>query len=374
MSLPPPVEAARGRLTRWLLEDALPIWWRAGADPDGGFHDRLNLDGTPVTGAKRVRVQARQAWSYAVAAGLGWDGAADAACRHGLDFIRTRLPRPDGLYGVAGGAAALDGMGELYDQAFVLLALSAGYARFGDPALRGEAERLRDRLADFAHPAGGFAEAPGLAAPLFANPNMHLFESFMAWAEISDDPAWRALAAGQANLALSRLIDPASGTLAEEFGPDWRPAPTPVIWPGHLFEWAWLLMRWPDAGAAAIGAALRLIDVAERAGVDAARNTAIFALDGALGPTDRKARLWSQTERIKATALAAHLTGDDALWASAGRACEGLEAFLVVPTPGLWRDRMNEGGDFVEEAAPASSFYHIVCAIAEMARLAAGPA
>ncbi len=33
---------------------------------------------------------------------------------------------------------------------------------------------------------------------------------------------------------------------------------------------------------------------------------------------------------------------------------------------GLWRDKMMADGTFVEEAAPASSFYHIVCAIYEL--------
>jgi mannose-6-phosphate isomerase len=35
---------------------------------------------------------------------------------------------------------------------------------------------------------------------------------------------------------------------------------------------------------------------------------------------------------------------------------------------GLWRDRLNSDGTFVQEPAPASSFYHIVCAILEVDR------
>ena len=34
------------RLHRWLLEEAYPLWWEAGADREGGgFHDRLSLRG-----------------------------------------------------------------------------------------------------------------------------------------------------------------------------------------------------------------------------------------------------------------------------------------------------------------------------------------
>jgi mannose/cellobiose epimerase-like protein (N-acyl-D-glucosamine 2-epimerase family) len=376
LSLPPDVAAAHGRLKRWLLEDAYPIWWERGADhAHGGFHDRFALDGTPVVGPKRVRVQARQAWAYALAPGLGWSGPSEAACRHGLKSL-AECRQGDGLYRSASAPAYadLDGMGELYDQAFALLALAAGFDRFGEAGLEVEALRLRERLAVFAHPLGGYAEAPGLKAPLFANPNMHLFESFIAWSRISGDPVWGDAAVGQAELALKRLIDPYTQALGEAFGPGWTEPADPTaraVWPGHMFEWAWLLMRWPGGGHEALAAALRLVEIDEACGVDAGRSVAIFALNETLTPRNRGARLWSQTERIKAVALAASVTGDSGLWNAAARACEGLEAFLDVPTPGLWRDWMDEAGRFREEPAPASSFYHIVGAIAELERLAA---
>ena len=98
--------------------------------------------------------------------------------------------REDGLYQLTD-YGPLDGMGLIYDQAFVLLALASHHTAFGgDPALEAEAAALVDRLAAFAHPLGGYREAPGLEAPLFANPNMHLFEAFQAWARTSSDPRW----------------------------------------------------------------------------------------------------------------------------------------------------------------------------------------
>jgi mannose-6-phosphate isomerase len=129
-------------------------------------------------------------------------------------------------------------------------------------------------------------------------------------------------------------------------------------------------MRWRPGDAAALKAARRLVEISETHGVDPKRNVAIFALDAGLAPLDRGARLWAQTERIKATTLAARLTGEERLWTAAAQACAGLEAFFAVPTRGLWRDWMEADGGFVDEPAPASSFYHIVCAIAELERLA----
>jgi mannose/cellobiose epimerase-like protein (N-acyl-D-glucosamine 2-epimerase family) len=367
------VRAAAARLKRWLLDDALPVWWARSADHDGGgYFDRLGLDGAPDKGPKRVRVQARQAHVYALATGLGWTGPAAAASRHGLAALLA-MRCDDGLYRPTPETVQpLDGMGLVYDQAFVLLALASDRAAFGDNGQAPPALALAERLAAFAHPLGGFAEAPGLARPLFANPNMHLFESLQAWMRVSDNPLWRELAAGVARLALARLIDPARGAMDEQFGADWSPAARPedrVVWPGHLYEWAFLLLDWPDADDAARAAAMRLIEVSERSGVDA-RGVAIFALDADLAPLDRGARLWSQTERLRACARAAALTGEAAFWDATAQACGALEAFLDVPTPGLWRDRMEADGGFRAEASPTSSLYHIVGAIAELDRVA----
>lgn len=372
-SVPAALRGAHGRLLAWLTDHALPLWWEKGADlVGGGFVDRLGPDGLPATGyPKRVRVQARQAFVYGLAAERGWMRGAATAARHALAALAT-MKRDDGLYRTAPDAQLpLDGMGLLYDQAFALLALATGFRLFAEPAFERDAHALRDRLAPFAHPVGGYGEAPARVAPLFANPNMHLFESFQAWSEASSDRTWTELAAGQARLALEQLIDGATGLLYEGYDADWRAPARPadrVIWPGHLHEWGFLLLRWEGAGAVARAAALRLIEAAERAGADAQRGVAIFALDGALTPVDRGARLWAQTERLRATVRAASLTREGGLWSAAAAAAQALETFLATPTRGLWFDWMDEAGALREEPAPASSFYHIVGAIAELDR------
>ncbi len=366
------LQAAAARLRCWLMDDALPIWWERGADPAGGFCDRLDQSGAPSAPASRLRVQARQTHVYALAARMGWSAAAEAASRHGLAAVRAARG-DDGLYRLGGYPVAHDGMGLVYDQAFVLLALASYRAAFGG-GLEAEAAALARRLEAFADPAGGYGETPGLAAPLFANPNMHLFEAFQAWSRASDDPLWPALADAEARLCLERLVAPGSGALHEVYDAGWRTPADAVCWPGHLYEWGFLLLDWPGADGASRAAALRLIDVAERHGVDQKRGVAIFAQDGALAPLDSGARLWAQTERARACARAAGSTGDATLWDAAAQAAEALEGFLQVPTPGLWRDWMDETGAYRDEPAPASSLYHIVGAIAELTARAAGPA
>jgi mannose-6-phosphate isomerase len=206
---------------------------------------------------------------------------------------------------------------------------------------------------------------------------MHLFEAALAWAEAGGDPTWRALADEIAALALDRFID-ARGALHEFFAAEWELAPGVdgrIVEPGHQFEWAWLLLRWGAAAGRAepADAAKRMIDIGEGQGVDPARNVAMNALLDDFSVHDAGARLWPQTERIKAGALGGAHTGEDRFWRIAAQGAAGLQPYLDTPVRGLWRDRLLSDGRFVEEAAPASSFYHIVCAIADLqARLRAG--
>ncbi|TWB36495.1 AGE family epimerase/isomerase [Nitrospirillum pindoramense] len=375
--------AVRGQLKAWLVEHAYPLWWEVGADRmHGGFHEKLGLDGKPTNDARRARVQARQVYSYSVAARSGWNGPVREAAEHGLTFFLNHYRRPDGLFRtkVAPDGTALDDTVVLYDQAFALFALAA--AQSATPENRRAEEMavaLRQRLLDTLHHAqGGFEESHPRTLPLLSNPHMHMLEACLAWMEQGGDVGWRDLAEEIVGLALTRFIDDDMGGLKEFFDGDWRPqAGTPgrIVEPGHQFEWSWLMLRWSalSGSKAAADAAWRMIAIGEGPGVDPARGVAMNALLDDLTPHDPVARLWPQTERIKAAVLAALATRDDAdrsdsYWTMAANGGRGLMKYFDTPVKGLWRDRLNPDGTFVEEAAPASSFYHIVCAIQELDR------
>ena len=85
---------------------------------------------------------------------------------------------------------------------------------------------------------------------------------------------------------------------------------------------------------------------------------------------DAEARLWPQTERIKAACMAAEATGDFIHVSRAIEATDTLMRYFETPVRGLWRDRMSAEGVFIEEPVPASSFYHIVGAALALDRLA----
>lgn len=372
------------RLTRWMLTQALPVWWERAADRDrGGWHDVVAQDGAIPAVDRRARVQGRQTYVYALAGQLGWGGPWREAATQGLDSLIARYRRPDGLFRtkVTAEGEPADETAVLYDQAFVLLAMASllkAWPERGELAETGRKLRGTAR-AHFAHPAGGFREASD-ERPFQSNPHMHLFEAALAWEEADPDPAWRALADEVAELCLTRFIDPQSGALREFFAADWRPAAGldgRIVEPGHQFEWAWLLLRWAarrrreDARAAA----RRLFEIGARYGVDPARGVAVNALLDDFSVHDPDARLWPQTERIKsALALAAVAAGSDereSLFSEAVNGVDGLLPYLQTRIPGLWYDRMKPDGALVQEPAPASSFYHIACAIAEL-RAASG--
>jgi mannose/cellobiose epimerase-like protein (N-acyl-D-glucosamine 2-epimerase family) len=369
------VQSLHGRLSGWLGDAAYPLWATNGVDPAGGFHERLRQDGAPLAEPRRSRVQPRQAFCFAVAPMLGWRGDAARLVQHGLDYWNAKYRRPDGLYRtlVNADGSVRDDRALLYDQAFGLLALNVG----ASVAERAERERQAHELLELCtrllrRADGGFDTGVPKSVPLQSNPHMHLFEAALAGCEVcAESSTWKQLAAQLAEIALTRFLD-SHGALHEFFDEQWKLADGTegrIVEPGHQFEWAWLLLRWgglKDARAKA--AAIKLIDIGETHGVRG--GLAFNSMLDDFTPHDAGARLWPQTERLKAGALAARLTGEGRYFAMTVAAAEGMLRYLETPMPGLWYDRIDAQGELVDEPAPASSFYHLVAAVGELSALA----
>jgi mannose/cellobiose epimerase-like protein (N-acyl-D-glucosamine 2-epimerase family) len=361
------------RLVSWLIDDAYPIWASAGFDSvHRTFNERLTAQGAVADEPRRARVQARQVYAYSRAPGLGWRGDARPLVEAGLGFFLRHYRRADGLFHTlcAPDGKMKDDRALLYDQAFALLALASAQQVLGaSPHLVSLGVQLRERLLAQLHRAGGgFDSGIPERTPLLSNPHMHLFEAALAWKAISTDPGWAALADEICAIALKHFIDPRTGALAEIFDEHWQALPqsTPgqAIEPGHQFEWAWLLLcQDATSGGPTRKAAARLFDIGENHGVKG--GIAINSLTADLRVKDPAARLWPQTERLKAAARLGALSGEERYWSSALGAAQGLWRFLDHGARGLWYDKIDAQGKFVVEPAPASSFYHIICAIAE---------
>ncbi len=380
----PPARAALEPMSRsrpllsWLVDDALPLWATTGVDRQGGgFFEKIDLQGLPVEEPRRARVVARQIYVFATAERRGWLASADALVEHGLAFLFGRLRQAGGAI-----AAAVDVDGnpvrtdfDLYEHAFVLFALASACRGRPDRAhLRTEAESILGRMrSGWGHPAGGFDEARPRTLPLKSNPHMHLLEAALAWAEISsgaEQRMWRALGAEIVELCLRRFID-GEGAVHEYFDADWQHMAGPqgrVVEPGHQFEWAWLLLRWAahEQSTAAADAGRRLLSIGEAHGVDPVRGVAVNEIDDEFEVIDAAAKVWPQTERVKAWHLAASAATQPPVEGAAAaldKAVRGLSQYVLESPRGLWREQLAADGRFVSEDCRASSLYHIVCAI-----------
>ncbi|KAF0174662.1 MAG: D-glycero-D-manno-heptose 1 7-bisphosphate phosphatase [Caulobacteraceae bacterium] len=375
------VIALRDRATRaraWLFNHALPLWWDKGFDRASGcFHERLGLDGEPVALPRRVRVQARQTFVYAMAGKLGWSGPWREAVEAGARMLVDHCIRPDG-----GTAHLLDQIGrptdtrrDLYDAAFVIFALAHASTALDRPALAEKATELVDWVkAHWAHPAGGFLEGDLVTVPpRRQNPHMHMLEALLALHEATG--ARRHLDDALAVVALfeTKFVSAEWGALLEYFDDAWTPAPGRegfVTEPGHQFEWAWLIDRVHRATGHDARETGRRIQVhGEVYGVDPKTG---FVADEVWAEGDVKTptgRFWPSTERVKANIAWFERTGDPAAAMAAAQAFDVIMEYCDTPVKGLWRDRRLPNRSFVEEPAPASSFYHAMLAMAELIRV-----
>ncbi|OHV83462.1 mannose-6-phosphate isomerase Pmi [Ensifer sp. LCM 4579] len=367
---------------RWLADAALPLWRQKGYDAvGGGFVETIDMQGEPTRADRRSRVQPRQVYCFAEAGRRGWQGDWRTVAEAGLQYFDRVYRQPSGFYGALADADGriIDAGFDIYNQAFALLA----FAHLGEvvPERKAEmAERSNEmRLgleAHCRHPIAGFEEDNPPRLPLCSNPHMHLFEACLASEEADgfDRVAWANLADEIAHLAMEHFVDGETGALREFFDHDWAPLPGEkgrIVEPGHQFEWAWLLLRWAErrGRSQAIVTARRLFEIGETHGICKDRGVAVMTLFDDFSVADPVARLWPQAEWLKAAIRSAALSegAERARYlASASRAAAALDRFLQTPVPGLWRDKLKADGTFVDEPAPASSFYHILCAIYEL--------
>jgi len=362
-----PEDESGDTLWPWLRNQAWPTWLAYGVDwTRGGFHEWLDPALRCDAPDRRLRVAARQVFSFAAAATAGLPRAAQAV-ELGVDILRRRARQADGGYAsrLALDNAAIEGPRDLYDHAFVLLALSVAAAVLPADPLRRDALALLAHLdRHFAHPAGGYAESRPAALPRRQNPHMHLLEACLAAWETFQEPIFLDRANALLHLFLARFLDPATGTLPEYFDEALRPLPEAgrhAVEPGHHCEWAWLLHRHRDAAGPTAGtaeAARGLLAFVDRHGVNPATGTLRDGLwsDGTV--REAGSRLWPQTERLKSEALRPDSTPE-----GRARAAAALRRHLSGATPGLWFERLDAEGHPRPGPAPASSLYHLTAGI-----------
>lgn len=360
----------------WLTGQALPLWAAAGVDETGSFYEQLNFDGSPDLGSpRRMRVQARQLYVFSEAAVRGWWSPARGVADAGFEALLRDCWAPDGkrgfLHTIGQDRAPLDMRRDAYDHAFGLFALAWYYKASGDPRAlelaHATLDVMQSLLADPAY--GGFLESAPAVLPRRSDPHMHTLEACLEWHEVAGDERFRRVAAQMVDLFKTRFFDAETGTLREYFAADLTPAagaPGQAVFPGHHFEWTWLL-NWAQArgaGAAKVEADV-LYHYAIRYGLDD-RGLAVDECDRDGRQIRPSRRAWPQTELIKAYLTKARQGVEGAAEAAAKTAVAVLDTYLATEVPGLWMDQYDELGRDMANEVPASTLYHFVVAFREL--------
>lgn len=366
------------RARTWLLDKAAPLWIGALSPEAPLFPERLNAEGKRDAAPHRLFVQARHIYAFCETGRLGWRGPWRERVGDTVNFLLARGRRADGLYihRFSSDGGLFDERADLYDQAFMLLALATAGRALGRSDLFAAAEALDDALESLWRlPHGGYFEGEFAKCPPFRqNPHMHLLEAFIALHAATGAARWRNRADTIAELARSRFIDPASGAMREYFDAEWNPQPGDagrIVEPGHCFEWAWLFETLARGGAPpAVSLSDGLTHFARGCGLDPQRGVAINEVWTNGATRNAAARLWPQTERLKIAVARLRRTGAAEEREETLAAFAGLAAYLDMPTPGAWRDKWLPDRSWVEEPSPGSSLYHIACALGELIDLA----
>jgi mannose/cellobiose epimerase-like protein (N-acyl-D-glucosamine 2-epimerase family) len=374
------VPAERGDIVKTLKDlitvHSLPLWSGKGWDPaTGGFVEKLDIEGrADLAAPRRVRVQARQIYCFAKAADLGWYPQGREIAMKGLEYLLAKAKSPDGRPGFVHlldpDGSTINATRDTYDHAFVLLALSTVYRIDNDAQVRGELESLMafiDR--GLRSPHGGFIEGIPATLPRRQNPQMHLFEAMITAFDATGDPVYQSRAGELFGLFLANLYDPKRQILGEYFEEDWSKIEPVSVEPGHQAEWVWLLKGFeritgcPTAHhrAGLLASALRYRDDVTGCLFDEGN------ADGSIRKFTR--RCWPQTEIAKAWIAQAE-AGEQGAEGEARQALARIyRNYLCHPVHGGWYDQFDRDNRSLVDSIPASSFYHILCAVAEAERV-----
>jgi mannose/cellobiose epimerase-like protein (N-acyl-D-glucosamine 2-epimerase family) len=359
-----------------MIDHALPLWWREGWDASrGGFVERLDRQGrADYVAPRRVRVQARQIYCFAKAAQLGWYSEGREIAMKGLEYLLAKAKSPDGRPGfvhlIDQSGSTVDPLRDAYDHAFILLALATVYQLTRDASVRDEIVSLLAFLdTHLRSPHGGFIEGIPSTLPRRQNPQMHLFEALIATFDATGDGVYQNRAGDLFGLFIANLYDPQRQVLGEYFEEDWSRIEPVIVEPGHQAEWVWLLKGFERITGCPTGrhraqllaSALRYREA----------RTGCLLDEGDADGNVRKftRRLWPQTELAKAWIAQAD-AGEPGAADEARQALALLHRhYLQHPVPGGWYDQFDSDDRSLVDLIPASSFYHIICAIAEADRV-----
>lgn len=368
------------RFERWIFQEALPLWSKEGFEEELGFSETLDLQGCRLSvGFKRARVHARQIYVFSHAYELGFKPGLEIA-RAGVNFlIQNGWSRDSGGWVVSMGekGGIVDAELDLYEQAFVIFALSWWFKVSGDVSALSWIEKtleVIDHNFTVEGTSGYRSRVPDRGGRL-QNPHMHLLEALLTFYEVQPSAATKQRILDLLRVFDDRLYDPNTHTLAESFSDDWRRVAFEdgqKIEPGHHYEWCWLLLNADRIlGTDHQSQVKALFKFAETHGLRNGTSLIFDGLDDRGNVIDGGHRSWPQTERLKALiAMHEHLAEDTLDLVSS--VVDTLMQHYLLPAPkGAWIDHINADGSARSDKIPASTMYHIFLSFSELKRYAA---
>lgn len=340
----------------------------------GGFVEQVSFEGKADLGSpRRVRVQARQTFSFARALQYGWTNQshAERMVKLGIDYIDKKLRHPDGgwIHTFDRNAVPIDSKRDLYDHAFIVLAGAAAFEATGnEKALAIAYDALafvNGSLKD--DNVAGWLEGIPAALPRRANPHMHLLEATSALYRATKDKSVLKVARECVALFETYFFVPSVDIMAEFFANDWSPISRDnetVFEIGHMYEWATLLHEYDKlTGHDSLSWRRRMIQSADTyvkvTGTGFATNAQ--RIDGKV--VDPRRRLWPQLEMFRAHVLHPEIAPNGTP--------EGLfrlikSHYIDTMPEGLWMDEFDENGQPYSKAVPASILYHFITAFSPL--------
>jgi mannose-6-phosphate isomerase len=366
------------KLDNWMREAAWPLWWESNRHANGSYFEALDFNGRSIKCTKaRVRVQARQIFSFAMAHTMGWNKPGlEEGIRQSLDRFMLTCVGPEGLPGTQVDieeGLMRDASPSLYNVAFMLLALAQTREAICDPVIDGQIELLLDNLDRCMGYGLGLGYRETLPADNFRyqNPHMHLYEALLCLFRVTRDPQAGERAEQLLEFIRDTFFDERNGYVNEIAGAPRGETPEQFE-PGHSMEWVWLLgLRSRLFGVPLDPFAIRLYWTYVRSGIAEGKTPMCLTLD--YKPIDSTCRLWSQNEALKAH-LCIYESGppglsDEALTRAADCAEYISNHWLNTSCAGGFVDQFDADGNILSADIPASMGYHIYLSIAELLRV-----
>ena len=370
----------------WFKEDALPFWMTRGIDEKtGASWEKLDANGAPLTQSpRRARVQSRQIFVYSLAAMRGWIDQSTAESivdklQSVVDTYARHATKPGYVHLLNSDLSQQDTKQDLYDHAFHILANVWRASAFDDAHAQTKAKQLLAHLDEnFCAESGGFSEGDYPVDARRQNPHMHLFETFIAGAELSSDLVYSARAGEMYQLFAAYFYDGKFGVLREFFNENWEVLDSDkgdIIEPGHMLEWAWLLLCYQNlADRDLYKDSLALFESAVSLGQT--EGDLFFDEVSPSGePIKRSKRSWAMTEYIK-SASRLYVQSPDTKKAyfaeHLARAIRSTMQYYIEPANlspagrGAYIDQIGDNQQAVSSEAQASTLYHYAVAAAEL--------